>query len=78
MIKIILFLAIKFEFVKSFIERLFAEYDKIKKPVILPGEDFKEIALKNAQEDLKRVNAYEKYGEESGYPAPIIARPGRK
>jgi hypothetical protein len=74
-IKFILYLC-KFPIVNSFMERLFFSYGALKKDeeVMMKLENKKAEVL--AREELKRIVAYEKYGEASGFEAPIIAKAG--
>lgn len=72
MIKIILLIAKRIKFFKSFLERLSLAIEESKPKI--QAQDLKKIAEERAQKDLERVMAYEKYGEASGYSKPIVLR----
>lgn len=76
MIRLIIYLC-KYPKINSFMERLFFAYGALKKDedAMMKLENKKAEIL--AREELKRIVAYEKYGEASGFEAPIVAKAGR-
>jgi hypothetical protein len=76
-IKIIIKLSIKLKAVDNFLNRLLFAYTQLKGQDQIAKEQIKKLAEKQAQQDLKRIVAYEKYGEASGFDKPIVARAGR-
>lgn len=72
MINLLIFLSKKFSFIKNFLDKLTEKHQALKieqKPI-----DHKKLAEELAQLDLKRVVAYEKNGEASGYKKPNVIR----
>lgn len=79
MINLLFWLSKKFNFIDKVISKIATMYAESKRKEEEKNIPFTiEMAEKLAQEDLKKIVAYEKNGEASGYNKPVIVRARRR